>query len=356
MNQPIKYSNAWEDAQVVVSICSTRPNAKIVCIGSSGDNALALLTSHPSEIIVVDRDENQLHLIALKMAAIRHLDHAGFLSFIGVHTNDQRVATYTTFAHTLTEKEQHFWNTHLDLISKGIIHSGKMERFFQSFRKVLRFIHPPATYTALFTPKRTDEEQHHFYHSIWNNWRWRLYYYLVYNPLIFGRKARRSEYLKQVRDTSMSKVFLDRAHRHYASSQVQNNHLVEYMIYSNYKTLLPFYLRAEQFDQIKQSLGKITLRHNTVAEVCHEQKAIDCFVLSDIFEYMSPSSFKNEIEHYYQSASPNALFIYWNLLVDRKMHLDLPEKYAAQEELMQTYGPRDLGYFYDGLTISYKKA
>ena len=355
MNHPIKYSNSWEDSQVIVSVCSTQNQPKILCIGSSGDNALALLTGNASEIIVVDHDENQLHLLALKMAAINHLSHTGFLSFIGVNEQNDRITTYKTFAPSLSESAQRFWNNHLDLIEKGIIHSGKMEHFFQSFRKVLRLIHSPKTYAALFTPRRTEEEQQHFYTTVWNNWRWRLYYYLVYNPFVFGRKARRAEYLQQVKDTSMSKVFLNRAHRHYASSKVQNNHMVEYMIYSNYKTLLPFYLRAENFERIKQALGKITLYHGTVASACQNQRAIDCFVLSDIFEYMSPANFKNEIEQYYQSASTNAIFVYWNLLVERKMHKILPENYVAEEQLMEAFGPDDLGYFYEGLTISRKK-
>lgn len=354
LSDPIKYSNVWEDTQVVVDVCATKTNPKILCIGSAGDHAFALLTVNPSEVVVVDRDEHQLYLIELKMAAIKCLDHAEVLSFLGVHDHSDRMTTYQKLAQELSEEARTFWNAHTNIIAQGILHSGKMERFFHSFRWALGYIHKQETIDALFSPERTDPEQKVFYETVWNNWRWRLYYYLVYNPLVFGRRARRSEYLKQVKAKSMSRVFLDRAHQHYSSSRAQKNHLAEYMIYNNFRNLLPVYLQPQHFQKIKSSLNKISLHHSTVEATCKQHAQFDVFVLSDIFEYMSEETFTSEISQYNQCANPEALFVYWNLLVDRKMHETLPDRYHANQALMDRFGPHDLGYFYEGLTISMK--
>ncbi|MBK9239282.1 MAG: DUF3419 family protein [Acidobacteria bacterium] len=68
----LRYSCVWEDADVLCS--ALEPVAKerrLLSISSAGDNALALLTLDPSEVVVIDVDQAQLNALEVALASIR---------------------------------------------------------------------------------------------------------------------------------------------------------------------------------------------------------------------------------------------------------------------------------------------
>ena len=79
----IRYANCWEDADILLKGMDPKAGDRILSIGSGGDNSLALLSRNPECVVAVDISEPQLHLIALKKAAVKHLDYEAFLGFLG---------------------------------------------------------------------------------------------------------------------------------------------------------------------------------------------------------------------------------------------------------------------------------
>ena len=74
MQNKIKYSQCWEDAEILLKALKINKNDKVVSITSGGDNTLSLITNNPSEIYAVDSNFAQNYLMELKLKAIQNLD------------------------------------------------------------------------------------------------------------------------------------------------------------------------------------------------------------------------------------------------------------------------------------------
>src|SRR5206468_12454551 len=80
----IRYASVWEDAEVLCeALQPVARNGRLLSIASAGDNALALLTLDPAEVVAVDLSAAQLACTELKLAAFRALDDSELLEFLG---------------------------------------------------------------------------------------------------------------------------------------------------------------------------------------------------------------------------------------------------------------------------------
>ena len=59
----------------------------------------------------------------------------------------------------------HYWENHLGVIESGVVHSGKFERYIQSFAKyIIPLIHNKKTIDKMFEAKSV-EDQKEFYNK-----------------------------------------------------------------------------------------------------------------------------------------------------------------------------------------------
>ena len=93
----IRYANVWEDAAVLRAGLNIEPGEKVLSIASAGDNCFALLLDDPSLIVTCDINQVQLHLLQLKMAAIRQLDYDKLKFFLGFTGKGDHVARLEIF-------------------------------------------------------------------------------------------------------------------------------------------------------------------------------------------------------------------------------------------------------------------
>src|SRR5687767_9317141 len=81
----IRYGSVWEDADVLCEALSpVARGGRLLSIASAGDNALALLTLDPAEVVAVDLNPAQLACLELRIAAFRTLDDRELLAFLGM--------------------------------------------------------------------------------------------------------------------------------------------------------------------------------------------------------------------------------------------------------------------------------
>ena len=77
----------------------------------------------------------------------------------------------------------------------------------------------------------------------------------------------------------------------------------------------------------------------------------DGFNLSDIFEYMDKSLFKDIAEQLLSSANKGARFAYWNMMVDRRVSEILPDNFEYKKELSQELYLKDRAFFYKNYIV-----
>lgn len=348
----IRYANCWEDADLLVQSLDVQKQDKVLSIASAGDNSFSLLSASPQLIVAVDINEIQLHLVELKKAAIALFDYEDFLKFLGFVDCNSRWEMYQSIQSALPKSAQAYWNEQQDQINAGIIHQGKFERYFQFFHnRILPLIHSKKTIARLFEEK-SNEQQQLFYSKKWNNWRWNLLFKVFFSKYVMGKYGRDPEFLKEVK-IPVSTFILNKAQTHLSDKSCQNNYFLRFILTGTFDAALPHYARQENFENIKGNIDQLKTFHGLPQEAFVRYGKFNCFNLSNIFEYMSPTLFNEVSSNLIENGSDNARYAYWNLMVSRQInsnHQGVINQINTKENPLT-----DFGFFYSNFIVDVKK-
>lgn len=193
MGNRVRYSNCWEDAAVLGEALAPLEHARCLSIASAGDNTLSLLARGATSVLAVDRSFAQLALLELKLCAFRSFSHPEVLAFLGARPSDARPSMYAALREWLGDASRAFWDARRPELAAGVLHAGKLERYFGLFRRfVLPFTHGRAAVERLLAPAG-PEERARLYHEVWDNSRWRAVGRLFFSRAVFGRLGRDAE-------------------------------------------------------------------------------------------------------------------------------------------------------------------
>lgn len=347
----VRYSNCWEDVNVLIDALRPRPGKRILSIASAGDNTFALLGAG-AEVLAVDLSMAQLASVELKAAAFRTLEYEEVLRFLGVRPVPDRMALYARVEKELSPRARVFWGQRLADVSAGMIHSGRFESFFRLFRtRILPLIHPQRQVNQLLEEK-DEEARHAFYDQVWNNRRWRLLFRLFFGRFMMGRFGRDPEFFRYVEDPVSDRI-LARARHALTHLPTHANPYLEYILTGNFSRVLPLYLQPGQFHAIRNGLDRLKFFHGPVEEAALRTRGADFdgFNLSDIFEYLAPETCRTVYERLLSRARPGARLAYWNLLVPRELPQELAGRVRKLPGLSRKLHERDLSFFYRAFIV-----
>jgi S-adenosylmethionine-diacylglycerol 3-amino-3-carboxypropyl transferase len=345
----VRYGSVWEDADVLCEALEPVARGGRLCsIASAGDNALALLTLDPAEVVAVDLSAAQLACVELRVAAFRRLDHRARLAFLGVMPAPSRAATYRELRADLSSEARAFWDAHPRGIEEGAIHAGKFERYFELFRRfVLPLVHGRGTLRELCRPKPA-EEQRRFYQQRWDSWRWRALFKAFFSRAVMGRFGRDPEFFAGVEGPVGARI-LERTRYALTELPTASNPYLVFIVTGTFSAeALPRYLRAEHDGAIRSRLDRLRLRQGTVQSA---GGAFDGFNLSDIFEYMPAVEHETCYGDILRQSRPGARLVYWNMLALRarpSSFMALAEPLEAESRALHA---RDRAWFYQRLHI-----
>ena len=345
----IRYGSVWEDADVLCEALEPVARGGRLCsIASAGDNALALLTLDPAQVVAVDLSAAQLACVELRVAAFRRLDHEARLEFLGVTASDARAATYRELRTDLTPAARGFWDVHPEAIATGVIHAGKFERYFRFFRRwVLPWVHGSATVRALHAPKPIDE-QRRFYATRWDTWRWRALFKAFFSRAVMGRLGRDPEFFRSVEGPVGARI-LERTRYALTELPVATNPFFTFIVTGSFApSALPRYLRREHAGAIRERLDRLRLEEGPVQAAGGR---FDGFNLSDVFEYMSPTEHETCYGQVLDMARPGARLVYWNMLAPRSRPASLAARAVPLEAVARALHARDRAWFYQRLHV-----
>ncbi len=342
----IRYANCWEDADVLLQSLQLRPQSKICCIASAGDNALALLSTNPACVDAFDISNVQLHVTELKKCAFATLTYEEVLQLLGVTaaTEKTKLNLLRNLLPALSPEAASYWKINEKLIRSGLIHAGKFEHYFYLFRRYfLPLVHSQKTVQQLLQPK-TEVEQKEFYNDIWNNRRWQWLMAFFFSKRIMGRYGRDPQFLKQVQ-VPVSYFIRQKAAQHLQSGHCTHNAFLQMIFTGNYRHSLPFYLRQKNFESIKNNIHKLNIVQADATAVI-KQESYDTYCLSNIFEYMPQALFEQLVKDWQPYLLPKSKIAFWNLMATRSFAEIEPGHYVkskVNEQLLQ----KDNGFFYN---------
>lgn len=341
----LRYSNCWEDADLLLEALAIDSNDEVLSIGSAGDNSFSLLSKSPKSVTVIDPNPIQLHLIRLKIAAFQTLDHATFLAFLGFREAKNRIDLFEQVKKKLPEESAQFWGENKKQIAAGIIYAGKFDRYLLFFAKrIVPLIHTKKRVQQLFAQK-SQEEQLKFYTEVWENKRWKWLFKLFFSKTVMGKMGRDPAFFNEV-NVPVATYILNKTKAHLSDVACQENYFLYYILNGRFGEELPHYARKEHFEVIKANLHKLELVQARAENYTGRKSFTKCN-LSNIFEYMDEQTFEMASKHIVSRAQNQARFAYWNLMVPRNMG-------GVRKELETIdFGERkDNGFFYGGFVVN----
>jgi S-adenosylmethionine-diacylglycerol 3-amino-3-carboxypropyl transferase len=346
----IRYASVWEDADILCeALTPVAGGGRLLSIASAGDNALALLTLDPEEVVAVDLNPTQLACVELRIAAFRCLGDADVPRFLGADPTKDRPVMYRALREELSREARAFWDEHPEAIAGGILHAGKFERYLRTFRRrVLPLVHGRGTIAGLLKP-RDDPERERFYERRWNTFRWRLLFRLFFSRAVMARGGRDPAFFAHVKG-SVAQRILDRTRHALTALPTDTNPYLAYILTGTFpKPARPRYLQPRYIPLIRQRLDRLTLIEAPAQEA--GRGPYRGFNLSDIFEYMTPDEHRTVYSSLLDQAEPGARLVYWNMLVPRERPAVEGARAHSLRDLARDLHQRDRAWFYQALHV-----
>lgn len=168
----IVFSRAWEDDRLDVAALAVVPGERVLVVAAAGDAALALQAAG-AEVVAVDRNPDQLRLVALKAAAARVLPVEALHRWFEVGIDPDAARIYRDLVRDkLTEPDARWWDDRIRVVARGLHEDAGVGRSFARLGRVARLLIPDLTRTL---ESMDDPEAQRAY------WRARV------QPRLFGR-------------------------------------------------------------------------------------------------------------------------------------------------------------------------
>jgi S-adenosylmethionine-diacylglycerol 3-amino-3-carboxypropyl transferase len=348
----VRYAQCWEDADVLLEALDVRPGQVCLSIASSGDNALSLLSKGPGRVIALDLSPAQLACVELRVAAYRELCHPELLELIGSVASDRRRELYHRCRPRLREPVRAFWDSRPAEIDAGVGGAGKFERYFTLFRRrILPLVHGRRKAEALLHGG-TAEKRHRFYAQHWDSWRWRLMFRLFFSRAVMGRMGRDPAFFNYV-EGSVADRILSRARHALTVLDPAANPYLQWILLGRHGTALPHALRPENFEAIRDHLDRFEWHCQSIEDYldAHPDLAVDCYNLSDIFEYMSAENYHALLGKLVARGRPGGRLAYWNMLVPRSRPEHMADRLRPLTQLADRLHHQDKAFFYSRFVV-----
>lgn len=355
----IRYAQVWEDYILLEQAFDIDEDDRILSVGSAGCNVLALLLHRPRAITAIDMSIAQTALMDLKFTGIKYLAYPEFLSLWGLSRQHQPLQLYQQLEPFLSETSRDYWQRHLDTISSGLIHAGKLERFFQVMqRDHLTQVWSQQDILKLLGAPSLEAQQEQFrgmataaFETVFTNY---------FSQESIAKAGRDPAQFRYVEPSDLGRYFLQRF-RHICTHQwLRGNPYVEYFLTGTYRDLQagPIFLRPAQYHELKGLIDRI---HIVQAELesylaTLPPASLSYAALSDIFEYISPTASNSLFAELAGKIRPGGRVAYWNLLVPRRSPQTLCAQWQHLDALSEQLTECDRAWFYQSFHVEERQA
>jgi S-adenosylmethionine-diacylglycerol 3-amino-3-carboxypropyl transferase len=348
----VRYAQCWEDADILLPAMNISKGDHCLSICSGGDNTLALLAKKPAKVVALDVSAAQLHCLELRVAAYRVLDHGQLLELMGSRESQRRSTLYRKCRYHLSRPARDFWNARPALIERGIGRVGRFEQYFSLFRRrVLPLIHGRRTVNELLQ-QRSPVERERFYAERWDNIRWRMLFRIFFSRFVMGHVGRDPEFFRYV-DGGVSNYLLQRTRHALTELDPSANPYLQWILTGQHQSRLPFALREENFEIIRNNLDRLSWHQLSVEDYLaqYPRERFDAFNLSDVFEYLPVEQYHRLLQQLLAASRPGARLVYWNMMVPRTRPRSLASRLRPLTQLASRLHQRDKTFFYSRFVI-----
>jgi S-adenosylmethionine-diacylglycerol 3-amino-3-carboxypropyl transferase len=138
----IVFTRAWEDDRLDAELLAIGPGQRALVVAGAGDTALALAAGG-GDVMAVDRNADQLHLAALKLAAAQVLPPERLHGWFEARRDPDVIAEYRYHVgDVLGVDDRAWWDANVGLFERGLHRSTGLARPFLALAGVARLLRP----------------------------------------------------------------------------------------------------------------------------------------------------------------------------------------------------------------------
>lgn len=348
----LRYSQCWEDADVLLEALDIRPGHVCLSIASAGDNTLAMLARSPSRVTAIDFNPAQIACLELRVAAYAELSRGETLELLGFRDSARRLGLYARCRIRLSPMARRFWDGLPAQIEKGVGSAGRFERYLAMFRTCVLPLAHSRERIARLLQGGSRAERESFYAHEWDTWRWRFLFRGFFSRFMMARLGRHPELFRYVDGDVAGRILARTSHALTVLDPAENPYL-QWILTGRCESALPFALRAENFEVIRANLDRLEWQCSSLEQYLDraEPHSIDRCNLSDVFEYMSEEQFAHTLEQLGRSLRQGARIAYWNLLVPRRRPERMAQTLRPIDALASRLHTLDKGFFYNDFIV-----
>jgi S-adenosylmethionine-diacylglycerol 3-amino-3-carboxypropyl transferase len=350
----LHHSQCWEDADILLEGLDIKPGDVCVSVASSGDNVLAMLTRSPSNVVALETNPAQIACLELRLAAFKELEYEYILELVGSRPSERRADIYKHCRGRMSKESQDYWNKRIPEIEKGLGNAGKFENYLRIFREyILPIVHSNERIQELFNLSYLDKLKE-FYNDKWDNWGWRMMFRLVFSRPVLEHLARGEKQFLANAGEELSRKMFQRAR--YALTEIlpRGNPYVQWILTGTHMTALPFYLRKENYEVIKERIDFLEWKKMSMEEYLawSDPKSIDRINLGNALEYMPQEDFEKLLGEIVRVGKPGGRLAYWNLLIRRYRPEEMAGRLNPLEDLSDELLKKDKAFFYGDFIVN----
>jgi S-adenosylmethionine-diacylglycerol 3-amino-3-carboxypropyl transferase len=311
------FAQVREDPLLEMEALNPTAHDSLVVVGSGGCTALSLLSMGAGHIAAVDLNRSQNHLIELKLAAAS-LSRTAMLGMLGARkcSGEDRMTGYTDCRSLLGPEARAYWDARPSAIQHGVLNAGVTERFIRAVVFALRtFVHSRARIDRMLECA-SIEEQAALFDREWNTFRWRGFFRLLLNRVVF-RRAYDPAFFSHLEQPSFAAHFRARAEHTLKRLSVRENYFLYHMLINEYSlNCVPPYLSDSGSRAIADSRDALTLVDGSVTDYLRTlpDRSVSGFALSNICEWLSAEAIDELFAQVVRTSRPNARLCFRNFV------------------------------------------
>lgn len=324
------YNQIWEDPRVDLAALQLTSDSRVLTISSGGCNVLNYLLQRPRHITAIDLNTSHMCLTRLKIAAVRHMpDHEAFYSFFGVGRHADNLRHYHQYIRPhLDEVTRRFWEgrtliggrvgrRRIDYFARGLYDHAKLGRFLRLTHGMARLMRRDP---RQLLEARTMADQQAFFHEViepfFNN---RLVRWMGGSPVAvfsLGIPPSQHQVMHEESGGRLLELYRQRLYKLACGFPLDDNYFAWQAFGRRYdhvhRSALPDYLRAENFDTLRQHLDRVSTHITSLTEFLHQQQpgSFDRFVLLDSQDWMPPAVIAQLWEQIARVGAPGTRIIF----------------------------------------------
>ncbi|MBX7160808.1 MAG: BtaA family protein [Acidimicrobiia bacterium] len=356
----LRYSRVWEDPEVAVAALEPAPDGDILAVCSAGCNVLALVIAGAGHVRAVDVNETQLALAELVIAAAAVFGLDEYRTLLGVagpgaDDSGARLELYRAVRPHLGDTARNIWDARAADVEFGLVHAGKLERYFRGFRSVLPDDVDAGIAAVVAAPDL--EAQIPLVDGLLADGRLRaavLEYYSTERLAAGGRHASQYRYV-DVDDTASQ--FFDRLTAMMRRSHVATNPYLRLFLDATYPhddTHLPPHLTAAGHARLGAAADRVDLVKADLRETLEASQpgSLSGLYLSDMPEYHAPADLEDLLRLAATRVRAGGRVIWWSLLVPRPLPSALGGVLVDQADVATDLHGRDRVFFYRSVHVA----